>query len=53
MGLCLFVADSIANVGLGRLSRQILPLFLVELLVLILITFIPITVTGLPRLLGF
>lgn len=53
MGLCLFVADSIADVGLSRLSRQILPLFLVELLVLIIITFIPITVIGLPRMLGF
>ena len=53
MGLCLFVADSIAGVGLGRLTRQILPLFLVELLVLIILTFVPVTVTGLPRLLGF
>jgi len=53
MGLCLFVADSIANVGLGKLTRQIIPLFFVELLVLIIITFVPITVIGLPRLLGF
>lgn len=52
LGLCLFVADSIAEVGLGRLIRQILPLFLVEVLVLIIITFIPVTVTGLPQLLG-
>ncbi len=53
MGLCLFVADSIADVGLGRLTRQILPLFLVELAVLIILTFVPVTVIGLPRLLGF
>lgn len=53
MGLCLFVADSVANVGLARLSRRILPLFLVELLVLVIITFVPATVTGLPRLLGY
>jgi TRAP-type transport system large permease protein len=53
MGLCLFVADSIAGVGLGRLTRQIIPLFLVELVVLIIITFVPITVIGLPKLLGF
>lgn len=52
LGLCLFVADSIANVGLARLSKQILPLFLVELLVLIIITFVPETVIGLPKLLG-
>ncbi|MCH4563918.1 TRAP transporter large permease [Halomonas sp. EGI 63088] len=53
MGLCLFVADSVANVGLARLSRRILPLFLVELLVLLIITFVPGIVTGLPRLLGY
>lgn len=53
MGLCLFVADSIANVGLGRITRRILPLFLVELLVLIIITFVPETVIGLPKLFGY
>ncbi len=53
MGLCLFVADSVANVGLGALVRQIIPLFLVELLVLIVIAFFPVTVIGLPRFFGF
>jgi len=53
MGLCLFVADSIANVGLGALVRQIIPLFFVELVVLIIISFFPVTVIGLPRLFGF
>lgn len=53
MGLCLFVADSVAKVGIGKLTRQIIPLFLVELLVLIIITFVPVTVIGLPRALGF
>lgn len=52
MGLCLFVADSIAKVGIGKLSRVIMPLFLVELLVLVIITFVPDLVIGLPRLLG-
>ena len=53
MGLCLFVADSVANVGLGRLTRQIIPLFFVELFALIIISFFPVTVIGLPRLFGF
>jgi TRAP-type C4-dicarboxylate transport system permease large subunit len=53
MGLCLFVADAVANVGLGALVRQIIPLFFVELIVLIIISFFPVTVIGLPRLLGF
>ena len=53
MDLCLFVADSVANVRLGNLTRQLIPLFFVELLVLIIISFVPVTVTGLPRLFGF
>lgn len=52
MGLCLFVADSIANVGMAKLVRQILPLFFVEVAVLIIITFVPEVVIGLPKLLG-
>lgn len=53
MGLCLFVADSIANVGLGKLTRQILPLFLVEVLALVIITYVPSTVLAIPRFFGF
>jgi tripartite ATP-independent transporter DctM subunit len=53
MGLCMFVAGSVGNVGLGALTRRIIPLFFVELLVLIIISFVPATVTGLPHLFGF
>jgi tripartite ATP-independent transporter DctM subunit len=52
LGLCLFVAEGIANVGMTHLTRQIFPFFLVEVIVLLIITFVPQTVTGLPRLLG-
>ncbi|MEQ8829610.1 MAG: TRAP transporter large permease [Alphaproteobacteria bacterium] len=53
MGLCLFVAEGIARVGMARLTRAILPFFLVEVAVLIVLTFVPETVTFLPRLLGY
>lgn len=53
MGICLFVSNSIANVGIAAISKQIMPLFLVELAVLILITFVPSTVTFLPTLFGY
>jgi tripartite ATP-independent transporter DctM subunit len=53
LGLCLFVAEGIANVGMTRLTRQIIPFFLVEVVVLLIITFVPQTVTALPRLFGF
>lgn len=53
MGICLFVADSIAKVGMGKLSRCIMPMFLVEVVVLAIITFIPQSVTFLPHLFGY
>jgi TRAP-type transport system large permease protein len=53
LGLCLFVAEGIAGVGMARLIRQILPFFVVEVLVLLVITFVPVTVTGLPNLFGY
>jgi len=53
LGLCLFVAEGIANVGMARLTRAIVPFFLIEVLVLLIITFVPVTVIGLPRLLGY
>lgn len=52
MGLCLFVADSIANVGMARMTRRILPMFLVQVIVLLIVAFVPVVVTGLPDLLG-
>lgn len=53
VGLCLFVAEGIANVGMARLTRAILPLFLVEVAVLLVLAFVPETVTFLPRILGY
>ncbi|MCC7271045.1 MAG: TRAP transporter large permease [Alphaproteobacteria bacterium] len=53
MGLCLFVVDGIAKVGIARLMRQIWPLLLAEIVVLGLVTFIPGLSTALPRALGY
>ncbi|WP_299817694.1 TRAP transporter large permease [uncultured Roseibium sp.] len=53
LGLCLFVAEGIAQVGMARLTRAILPFFLVEVLVLLLLTFVPETVIWLPRAMGY
>ena len=53
LGLCLFVAEGIAGVGMPKIVRQILPLFLVEVAVLLLITFVPVFVLGLPNLFGY
>ncbi|MDE4176288.1 TRAP transporter large permease [Phaeobacter sp. PT47_59] len=53
LGLCLFVAEGVAQVGMARLTRAILPFFLVEVLVLLILTFVPETVIWLPRALGY
>lgn len=53
MGMCLFIAGKTARCNQAQLARAILPLFLVEVAVLVLITFVPQTVTFLPRYFGF
>jgi tripartite ATP-independent transporter DctM subunit len=53
LGLCLFVAEGIAKVGMARLARAVLPFFVVEVAVLLILTFVPETVTFLPRLMGY
>ena len=53
LGLCLFVAEGIAGVGMARMVRAIMPFFLVEVLVLVILTFVPSLVTALPIALGF
>ncbi|MBO0344362.1 TRAP transporter large permease [Roseibium sp. CAU 1637] len=53
LGLCLFVAEGVAQVGMARITRAILPFFLVEVLVLFILTFMPSTVLWLPRLFGY
>ncbi|WP_300299745.1 TRAP transporter large permease [Ferrovibrio sp.] len=53
MGLCLFVVDGIARVGLPAILRRIWPLLLAELAVLALVTLIPQLSTFLPRFLGY
>jgi tripartite ATP-independent transporter DctM subunit len=53
LGLCLFVAEGIAQVGMARLTWAILPFFAVEVLVLIILTFVPETVIWLPRFMGY
>ncbi len=53
IGLCLFVVENIAEVGMAKIIQRIMPFFAVEVAVLLIITFIPQTVTWLPGLFGF
>ncbi|MDB2449014.1 TRAP transporter large permease, partial [bacterium] len=53
LGLCLFVSDAIARTGLAAIIRHLWPMLLVEILVLMVIVFVPDLVTFLPRLAGY
>lgn len=53
MGLCLFVVDGIARVGLPAILQRIWPFLVAELAVLLLVTLVPAVSTALPRALGF
>lgn len=50
LGVCLFVSGSIAKVSLKDQMRDLLPMLAVLLIVLLMITYIPQTVTFLPNL---
>ena len=52
LGVCLFVAGSIGRVSLKEQMKDLLPMLGVLLIVLIIITYIPGTVTLLPNLVG-
>jgi TRAP-type transport system large permease protein len=53
MGLCLFVADGIAKVGLAAIVRHVWPFIIAEVAILLLVTFVPALATGLPRAFGY
>jgi TRAP-type transport system large permease protein len=53
VGVCLFVACTIAKISLERLSRAILPFMAVEVVVLMIVSFLPPMVLFVPRLFGY
>ncbi len=53
LGACLFVACGISKLTIEQISREIFPFIIVEVLVLILITFVPAIPMFLPKLMGY
>ena len=51
-GVCLFVTSSIAKISLKDMFKDLLPMLGVLIVVLLIITYIPWTVTFLPNLFG-
>jgi len=52
VGLCLYVACGIADVRLEQISRAIIPFLLIEIAVLVLITYVPGLIMFLPNMFG-
>jgi tripartite ATP-independent transporter DctM subunit len=52
VGLCLYVSCGIADVRLDQISRAIVPFLLIEIAVLLLITYVPGLIMFLPALFG-
>ena len=50
VGVCLFVASSIARISVGRLSVALIPFIAVSLIVLLLVSFVPQVTLFLPNL---
>ena len=53
LGLCLFVACSVAKVDLVKLIKATIPFVLVEIIALLLVTYFPGMVLFIPRLFGY
>lgn len=53
MGACLFIASKISGISVERCAKGIIPYLIGELVVLMVVTYLPITVTFLPTLLGY
>ena len=50
LGVCLFVTSSIADISIGKMMRDLIPMLIVLLIVLGIITYIPQSVLWLPNL---
>ena len=52
VGSCLFVGSSVGGSDIARVSRAMLPFYVVMIVALLIITYVPAVSLALPRLLG-
>ena len=53
LGVCLFVVCSLSRISIARLVRAIIPFLLVEIGILFLVSYFPMTALLIPKLLGY
>ena len=52
VGSCLYLASGISKLSVERISKAMIPFFIINTAVLLLVTYVPASVTFLPGLLG-
>ena len=52
-GMCLFISSSISGAKLSKISKEIIPMVIVMLVVLMILTYVPALTTWLPSICGF
>lgn len=50
VGQCLFIASNISKLSMERITKAMIPFFIINICVLLLITYFPIIITFLPKL---
>lgn len=53
MGLVLFVLSGMTGLGIGKIAKQMMPYFLVEVAIVFVISYVPAFTLWLPRMFGF
>lgn len=53
VGLCLYVACGISNISLERISKAVIPFLIVEIIVLLIVTYCPPVTLWLPKVAGY
>jgi tripartite ATP-independent transporter DctM subunit len=53
VGVCLFVVAGISRISLERLVRAVWPFLLWQIAILVLVTYVPVVCTAIPRLFGY
>lgn len=53
VGVCLFVAAGIARISMERLVRAVWPFLVWQIVILVLVTYVPALATAVPRLFGY
>lgn len=53
VGVCLYVASGIAKISMDEMLKDVIPFVIAEIIVLLLVTYVPVIGLWIPRMLGY